>query len=136
MLIHLCTLLHIYIYLVNFFPVRSSSHKKKKSHKKLAPTSTHPSLVLDLSFLSFVYHRAMVASLTLTPSLWGAEEGGKGNHEGRKQRVMVVGLGGGLLPTYIHKHLPQVINTWCECKVSLSIILEWLRPHSGCFWII
>ena len=59
--------------------------------------------------LTFAYHRAILAALSLTPDIvgggggGGGERGGGGGGRGGVGRhVLVVGLGGGALPTFIH----------------------------------
>ena len=65
---------------------------RKKSRKKLLPREP------DHTHLACGHHRAIVASLSFVSFLRKRERG----------RILVVGLGGGALPAYIHKHFPTV----------------------------
>ena len=71
---------------------------RKKSRKKLLPR------VPDHTHLACGHHRAIVASLSFVSFLRKQERG----------RMLVVGLGGGALPAYIHKHFPTVRILICS----------------------
>ncbi|XP_047469133.1 eEF1A lysine and N-terminal methyltransferase-like [Penaeus chinensis] len=74
--------------------------KKKKKEK----------LTIDYSYLSCEHHLAMVGGLGLIPS----------------GDVLLVGLGGGPLATYIHKYIPKVTLTAVELDPSMvEVAKEW-----------
>ena len=82
--------------------------KKKKKARKGKALSASTSLLPDSSYLTFAYHRAILATLSLTPDIVGGGGGGGGGRGGVGRHVLIVGLGGGALPTFIHRYLPQV----------------------------
>ncbi|XP_030063228.1 eEF1A lysine and N-terminal methyltransferase isoform X1 [Microcaecilia unicolor] len=87
-------------------PAPSKGQKRRKREKKqkqrAAPSDSlltgHPAAV-DKSYLCCEHHKAMIAGLSLlrSPQLVPA----------CKITVLVVGLGGGSLPLFIHDYLPQ-----------------------------
>ena len=88
--------------------------KKKKNARKGKALSASTSLLPDPSYLTFA-HRAILAALSLTPDIVGGGGGGRGERGGGGggrggvgRHVLIVGLGGGALPTFIHRYLPQV----------------------------
>ena len=86
--------------------LEKSFQKKKKSRKGHPPPFR---LVPDPSYLAFTYHRAIFAALCLTPSiLHKGGGGGGGGGGGVGARVLIIGLGGGALPTFFQRYLPQV----------------------------
>lgn len=92
----------------------SGSKKKKKGQRK--------SMVVCRDFLAFEFHRAMVASLFLLPAwqaLDGKSEGGQ-----EQLRVMLVGLGGGSLGSYILQTMPEVCLEVVELDPCLVEIAE------------
>lgn len=68
--------------LSNMITIFAVKDKKKKKEK----------LTIDYSYLSCEHHLAMVGGLGLIPS----------------GDILLVGLGGGPLATYIHKYIPKV----------------------------
>ena len=94
--------------------------KRKKNSKAKRRGPAYPALQPDPTHLCFAYHRAMVAALALGPRGRAGEEGGG--------RVLIVGLGGGALPAYIHRHMPQVcgglfLNKKC-CSYGVRILAQ------------
>ena len=92
---------------------------KKRSRKKLLPREP------DHTHLACGHHRAIVASFSLVSFLRRRERG----------RVLVVGLGGGALPAYIHKHFPMVrilmCSSCCFPRIFNIIFLITLSHSSG-----
>lgn len=71
---------------------RKRGGKKARGRAKaLAPTFDHASL-------SFDFYRAMIASLAILPAK---------TLESSKTRVLVIGLGGGVLPMFLHRQWPR-----------------------------
>ena len=86
--------------------------EKNKTNKKRSDSS---SLIPDLHFLFFDYHKTIVASLSLIQDLCSSE------HD-----IMIIGLGGGALPSYIHQVLPKVKVTVVELDpVMVRCAEEW-----------
>ena len=81
--------------------------KENKTNKKRSDSS---SLIPDLHFLFFDYHKTIVASLSLIQDLCSSE------HD-----IMIIGLGGGALPSYIHQVLPKV-----DEFIILCVVLVWV----------
>ena len=88
----MCEILNLEISILAVSFAYHLAKPKKKSRKKLLPREP------DHSHLTCGHHRAIVASLSLLPLV---------RVEGRLT-VLVVGLGGGALPMYIHKHVDKV----------------------------
>jgi len=93
--------------------------------------TTH-SFVVDWSYLSFDYHRAILAGLiALTyPSLRRALKANE------RRRCLVIGLGGGGLPLFIRRYVPCVDVTVVELEGGLAALAEeWFgftpRPEEG-----
>ncbi|KAJ7332732.1 hypothetical protein JRQ81_014912 [Phrynocephalus forsythii] len=86
----------------------NTSHKGNKKHKKkkktiskniVEPTVAPGSLSIDKSYLCCAHHRAMVAGLSLLKNPEDLPEA--------SIRVLVIGLGGGSLPLFIHDYFLQ-----------------------------
>ncbi|XP_029474834.1 eEF1A lysine and N-terminal methyltransferase [Rhinatrema bivittatum] len=95
--------------------------KEKKKHPAAAPAATlltcQPAAV-DKSFLCCQHHKAMVAgfSLLTNPQLVPA----------RRVTVLVVGLGGGSLPLFIHDYFPQSCLHAVEIDACmLEVACQW-----------
>lgn len=91
-----------------------------------------PSFVVDWSYLSFDYHRAILAGLiALTyPSLRRALKANE------RRRCLVIGLGGGGLPLFVRRYVPCVDVTVVELEGGLAAVAEeWFgftpRPEEG-----
>ena len=85
-------------------PAKSFTKKRKKKSKKAA--TVPPPLFPDPSYLSFNHHRAILGALSLTPAIVCGGGGGGGRRV--RGRVLIIGLGGGALPSFIQRYLPQV----------------------------
>ena len=82
-------MIHIYSPLVK--PSRKIKSKRQR------PV---PQYQIDHTHLVFPYHRALVASLALINNIkW---------EERDSVDILIIGLGGGALPMYINRNLPQV----------------------------
>ena len=112
-----------YIYLC---AAKTSKKSRKKQH------AHHISTTFDYAHLTFGHHQAIIASLALLPCLQkhyvgsssppsgrpeqsGKEKGGpcKGKFgetgsEGHRMDLLVIGLGGGALPMFVNKYIPNV----------------------------
>ena len=75
--------------------------KQKKKSKKKAPGL--PTMSPDHTHLSCSHHKAILASLALIEGLCSPVSDGNGLKE-----LLVVGLGGGALPNYLHRYIPNV----------------------------
>ena len=82
----------------------NKADKKEESSPPLVPR-----LVPDLQYLFFDYHKTILASLSLVRDLFCPEKG---------HNALVIGLGGGALPSYIHKVLPMVGSCACGGQYS------------------
>ena len=120
--IHCCFCTHL-------FGAAKHSKSSKKSKKK-QPSAYHTSSVIDHTHLTFGHHQAIVASLALLPNLQTftdpsntasssqleAEERGEAlkcstmteGRGGHRIDLLLVGLGGGALPMFINKCIPNV----------------------------
>ena len=92
-------LIQIFLYIASCsisIIIAAKLSRKKKSRTNLTCTK------LDHSRLVFDYHNVMVASLGFLPGL--------NTSHGLKQhvKVLLIGLGGGALPTFINKYLYNV----------------------------
>lgn len=72
--------------------------------------------MIDHTQLVHGYQRAILSAFALCgrETFWS---------EGIKGRVLIVGLGGGALPMYIHKCLPQVRNSWLISYLTFNMLL-------------
>ncbi|XP_044295229.1 eEF1A lysine and N-terminal methyltransferase isoform X1 [Varanus komodoensis] len=80
----------------------NKKHKKKKkgaATDRAPPTAAPGSQSVDTSYLCCAHHRAMVAGLCLLE--------GPACLPAAPIRVLVIGLGGGSLPLFLHDYLPQ-----------------------------
>jgi hypothetical protein len=102
------------------------------SSKTTAPGVVEKQLVVDWSYLSFDYHRAILAGfIALTyPSLRRALKGDE------RRRCLVIGLGGGGLPLFLRRYVPCLEVTVVELEGGLAAVAEqWFgfdsKPDSG-----
>eukprot|EP00250_Pteridium_aquilinum_P008175 c17737_g1_i1 orf=280-2520(-) len=80
---------------------KGSKSLNRSSLDKDDPSSTGDGFQVDHSFLASPYHAVMIAGLSLIAS--NIESWISANE---LVRVVVVGLGAGLLPMFLHKHMP------------------------------
>ena len=115
--------LEISIYCL-WLSLTAKSFQKKRKKKSKKASSVPPPLFPDPSHLCFTHHRAMLGSLCLTPAIVcsrGSDRGGGGR--GVRGRVLIIGLGGGALPTFIQRYLPQVRPFLWRVNVSVPNLL-------------
>ena len=55
---------------------------------------------MDFSYLDFNFHRHMVAGLAAVPQFLDLL--------GREMHMLIIGLGAGILPMFLHRHFPKV----------------------------
>ncbi|XP_054977601.1 eEF1A lysine and N-terminal methyltransferase isoform X1 [Sorex araneus] len=97
--------------------------RKRQRKKQRAPNTAEdppaaPGQTVDKSFLCCEHHRAMVAGLALLRSPAPPLE--------TPLAVLVVGLGGGSLPLFIHDHFPKSCVDAVELDPSmLAVATEW-----------
>ncbi|KAM3576310.1 hypothetical protein VYU27_001841 [Nannochloropsis oceanica] len=110
---------------------KKADHAQEVAEQQNCNTTTR-SLVVDWSYLSFDYHRAILAGLiALTyPSLRRAL---KANEQ---RRCLVIGLGGGGLPLFVRRYVPCMDVTVVELEGGLAAVAQkWFgftpRPEEG-----
>ena len=114
----------------------STSKKKTANTQEMAEqqngNNTTRSFVVDWSYLSFDYHRAILAGLiALTyPSLRRALKANE------RRRCLVIGLGGGGLPLFVRRYVPCLDVTVVELEGGLAAVAqEWFgftpQPEEG-----
>uniref|UniRef100_A0ABM5G9K0 eEF1A lysine and N-terminal methyltransferase n=1 Tax=Pogona vitticeps TaxID=103695 RepID=A0ABM5G9K0_9SAUR len=106
----------------------NASHKGNKKCKKkkktvsrdhlVKPTAAPDRFSIDKSYLCCAHHRAMVAGLSLLKNPEGLSEA--------SIRVLVIGLGGGSLPLFIHDYFLQCFIDVVEIDpVMLEVAARW-----------
>ncbi|KFU91301.1 Methyltransferase-like 13, partial [Chaetura pelagica] len=104
-------------------PVPAPGQKKRRKDKK-KPSSSDPPTAIDKSYLCCEHHKAMVAGLCLL--------GGPDPLPGRPVAVLVVGLGGGSLPLFIHDYFSQAHVAVVEIDPSmLEVATQWFGFSQG-----
>ncbi|TDH67837.1 hypothetical protein CCR75_007980 [Bremia lactucae] len=96
--------------------LKKKKKNKKKNQKKKKKNQARQAGV-DTSYLSFDYHKGMVASLhamalasRLPPD--------------SPHRTLVLGLGGGCLAQYLHDNVPGIDVTACELDPTIVVVAE------------
>lgn len=74
----------------------SASKKKKKKNRSKTRRE-----IVDTSFLSFAYHKGIIAALLACSST---------EHTSNRQSGLIIGLGGGCLAQFIHDHVASVTS--------------------------
>ncbi|XP_029888639.2 eEF1A lysine and N-terminal methyltransferase isoform X1 [Aquila chrysaetos chrysaetos] len=98
-------------------PMPLPGQKKRRKDKK-KPSPTEPPAAIDKSYLCCEHHKAMVAGLCLL--------GGPNPLPGTLLAVLVVGLGGGSLPVFIHDYFSQAHVAVVEIDPSmLEVATRW-----------
>ncbi|NXH19905.1 MET13 protein, partial [Bucco capensis] len=98
-------------------PMPLPGQKKRKKDKK-KHSSAEPPAAIDKSYLCCEHHKAMVAGLCLL--------GGPDPLPGIPLVVLVVGLGGGSLPLFIHDYFLKAYVTVVEIDSSmLEVAMHW-----------
>ncbi|XP_071666356.1 eEF1A lysine and N-terminal methyltransferase isoform X3 [Patagioenas fasciata] len=87
----------------------SGQRKRRKDKKK--PSPAEPPAAIDKSYLCCEHHKAMVAGLCLL--------GGPDPLPGTPLAVLVVGLGGGSLPLFVHDYFSQARVAVVEIDPSM-----------------
>ncbi|XP_067156792.1 eEF1A lysine and N-terminal methyltransferase isoform X1 [Apteryx mantelli] len=96
--------------------------KRRKDRKK--PGSTEPLSAIDKSYLCCEHHKAMVAGLCLL--------GSPDPLPGAPLAVLVVGLGGGSLPLFLHDYFSQARVAVVEIDPSmLEVATRWFGFSQG-----
>ncbi|XP_054240360.1 eEF1A lysine and N-terminal methyltransferase isoform X2 [Indicator indicator] len=96
--------------------------KRRKDKKKANPAE--PPAAIDKSYLCCEHHKAMVAGLCLL--------GGPDPLPGTPLAVLVVGLGGGSLPLFIHDYFSQAHVAVVEIDPSmLEVAVGWFGFSQG-----
>ncbi|XP_010168012.1 eEF1A lysine and N-terminal methyltransferase isoform X1 [Antrostomus carolinensis] len=104
-------------------PVPLPGQKKRRKDKK-KPMPAEPPTAIDKSYLCCEHHRAMVAGLCLL--------GGPDPLPGTPLAVLVVGLGGGSLPLFIHDYFSQAHVAVVEIDPSmLEVATRWFGFSQG-----
>ena len=121
--------------------VAKTSKPSRKSKKK--EHAHHSSTNFDHAHLAFGHHQAIVASLALLPCLQehfvgsssspsgrpeqsGEEKGGpfesdfgQTEDDGHQLNLLLIGLGGGALPMFVNKYIPNV-----SCLFFVHVIVD------------
>ncbi|XP_025979230.2 eEF1A lysine and N-terminal methyltransferase isoform X2 [Dromaius novaehollandiae] len=96
--------------------------KRRKDRKK--PSPTEPPSAIDKSYLCCEHHKAMVAGLCLL--------GSPDPLPGAPLTVLVVGLGGGSLPLFLHDYFSQARVAVVEIDPSmLEVATRWFGFSQG-----
>uniref|UniRef100_A0A8D0EYY6 eEF1A lysine and N-terminal methyltransferase n=1 Tax=Strix occidentalis caurina TaxID=311401 RepID=A0A8D0EYY6_STROC len=113
------------IFLHNRNVVQSEARLLKKRRKdKKKPSPAEPPAAIDKSYLCCEHHKAMVAGLCLL--------GGPDPLPGSPLAVLVVGLGGGSLPLFIHDYFSQAHVAVVEIDPSmLEVSTRWFGFFQG-----
>ncbi|NWQ84135.1 MET13 protein, partial [Columbina picui] len=100
----------------------SGQRKRRKDKKK--PSPAEPPAAIDKSYLCCEHHKAMVAGLCLL--------GGPDPLPGTPLAVLVVGLGGGSLPLFVHDYFLQARVAVVEIDASmLEVATCWFGFSQG-----
>ncbi|NXJ10949.1 MET13 protein, partial [Odontophorus gujanensis] len=103
-------------------PAPPPAQKKRKKDKK-KPGLAEPPVAIDKSYLCCEHHKAMVAGLCLL---------GSSNPLPAPIAVLVVGLGGGSLPLFIHDYFSQAHVAVVEIDPSmLEVATRWFGFSQG-----
>ncbi|NXE75545.1 MET13 protein, partial [Cochlearius cochlearius] len=103
-------------------PTPLPGQKKRRKDKK-KPSHTEPPAAIDKSYLCCEHHRAMVAGLCLL---------GGPNPLPARLEVLVVGLGGGSLPLFVHDYFSQARVAVVEIDASmLEVATCWFGFSQG-----
>ncbi|XP_074008685.1 eEF1A lysine and N-terminal methyltransferase isoform X2 [Numenius arquata] len=98
--------------------------QKKRRKDKKKPSPAEPPTAIDKSYLCCEHHKAMVAGLCLL--------GGSNPLPGTPLAVLVVGLGGGSLPLFIHDYFSQAHVAVVEIDPSmLEVATCWFGFSQG-----
>ncbi|NXL44629.1 MET13 protein, partial [Podilymbus podiceps] len=98
--------------------------QKKRRKDKKKPSSAELPVVIDKSYLCCEHHKAMVAGLCLL--------GGPNTLPETLLAVLVVGLGGGSLPLFIHDYFSQARVAVVEIDPSmLEVAMHWFGFSQG-----
>ncbi|XP_009896549.2 eEF1A lysine and N-terminal methyltransferase [Dryobates pubescens] len=98
--------------------------QKKRRKDKKKPSPAEPPAAVDKSYLCCEHHKAMVAGLCLL--------GGPDPLPGTPLAVLVVGLGGGSLPLFIHDYFSQAHVAVVEIDPSmLEVATGWFGFSPG-----
>ncbi|NWY53876.1 MET13 protein, partial [Chionis minor] len=98
--------------------------QKKRRKDKKKPSVAEPPTAIDKSYLCCEHHKAMVAGLCLL--------GGPNPLPGTPLVVLVVGLGGGSLPLFIHDYFSQAHVAVVEIDPSmLEVATRWFGFSQG-----
>jgi spermidine synthase len=90
---------------------QSKSNKKKKNAKKTKP------LNVDLSYLACQHHQAIIASFALLEKI---------ESDDMQVQLLLIGLGGGSLPMFIHTHFPRIHITVVELDPDIvDVAKKW-----------
>ncbi|KAJ7396434.1 Methyltransferase-like protein 13 [Pitangus sulphuratus] len=103
--------------------IEEKGQKKRRKDKK-KPSPAEPPAAIDKSYLCCEHHKAMVAGLCLL--------GGPDPLPGASLAVLVVGLGGGSLPLFIHDYFSQAHVAVVEIDPSmLEVATRWFGFSQG-----
>ncbi|NXG70174.1 MET13 protein, partial [Baryphthengus martii] len=104
-------------------PAPLPGQKKRRKDKK-KPSPAEPLAAIDKSYLCCEHHKAMVAGLCLL--------GGPDPLPGTPLAVLVVGLGGGSLPLFVHNYFSQAHVSVVEIDPSmLEVATRWFGFSQG-----
>ncbi|OXB57996.1 hypothetical protein ASZ78_011806 [Callipepla squamata] len=104
-------------------PAPPPAQKKRKKDKK-KPGPAEPPMAIDKSYLCCEHHKAMVAGLCLL--------GSSNPLPGAPIAVLVVGLGGGSLPLFVHDYFSQAHVAVVEIDPSmLEVATRWFGFSQG-----
>lgn len=104
-------------------PAPPPGQKKRRKDKK-KPGPAEPPMAIDKSYLCCEHHKAMVAGLCLL--------GSSDPLPGTPIAVLVVGLGGGSLPLFVHDYFPQAHVAVVEIDPSmLEVATRWFGFSQG-----
>ncbi|NWV00228.1 MET13 protein, partial [Upupa epops] len=104
-------------------PLPLPGQKKRRKDKK-KPSPAEPPAAIDKSYLCCEHHKAMVAGLCLL--------GGPDPLPGTSLTVLVVGLGGGSLPLFIHDYFLKAFVSVVEIDPSmLEVATHWFGFSQG-----
>ena len=117
----------------NANPVKNSSSDNNNNHNNNYDDEDEDEeekdLVPDHSHLTFEFHLTLACSIGMLNDTSGGKSNGS---QGKNTRVLVVGLGGGCLPMFLHEHFAHVQLTCVEIDSEMAdIATNWFGYAAG-----
>ncbi|XP_022094933.1 methyltransferase-like protein 13 [Acanthaster planci] len=95
---------------------RLKKERPRKGRQKQKDKGSGSKVAIDFNYLDFNFHKHMVAGLAAVPQFLDLLA--------REMRLLIVGLGAGILPMFLHQHFPKLLIDVVELDAAIAEVAK------------